>query len=195
MKKIGMAESSSQKFYYVDPPLVTRLLSYWTYSWWKSTRFCTFVIPETYSQDFGCLIFFCDSSFAFQFFKNTFEATKNIVFINDMDDSVQTFVPMIKAKLKLVEIFWIFSSLFWLLIRTAEISLEDITTEEIDTIGTFSVNQKMALIFRDSQQQQECIPVGYVPPAAVAVGESASVHAGIHSPLGVGLETPPGQTA
>ena len=76
MKKIGMAESSSQKFYYVDPPLVTRLLSYWTYSWWKSTRFWTFVIPETYSQDFGCLIFFCDSSFAFQFFKNTFEATK-----------------------------------------------------------------------------------------------------------------------
>ena len=42
---------------------------------------------------------------------------------------------------------------------------------------------------------QECIPVGCVPPAAVAIcwGEvSASVHAGI--PLGVDLETPPGQT-
>ena len=47
---------------------------------------------------------------------------------------------------------------------------------------------------------QECIPVGCVPPAAVAVGGSASVHAGVHSPLpavgletslGVGLETPP----
>ena len=49
--------------------------------------------------------------------------------------------------------------------------------------------------------QQECIPVGCVPPTAVAVcwgGVSASVHAGIHPlarppnlPLGVGLQTPP----
>ena len=42
--------------------------------------------------------------------------------------------------------------------------------------------------------KQECIPVGCVPPAAVAVwgggGVPASVHAGI--PPGVGLETPPG---
>ena len=49
--------------------------------------------------------------------------------------------------------------------------------------------------------QQECIPVGCVPPAAVAnsLGGSASVHAGIHHPTrcgpgdplpGVGLETP-----
>ena len=56
----------------------------------------------------------------------------------------------------------------------------------------------------------ECIPVGCVPPAAVAVRGSASVHAGIHTPprcgpgdaplprpdpstsqLGVGLEIPP----
>ena len=41
--------------------------------------------------------------------------------------------------------------------------------------------------------KQECIPVGCVPPAAVAVcwGVSASVHAGIHPP-GLGLDTPPG---
>ena len=39
--------------------------------------------------------------------------------------------------------------------------------------------------------KQECIPVGCVPPAAVAIGGSTSVHAGIHPP-GVGLETPPG---
>ena len=40
--------------------------------------------------------------------------------------------------------------------------------------------------------QQECIPLGCVPPAAVTVhGWSASVHAMIHPP-GVGLETPPG---
>ena len=39
--------------------------------------------------------------------------------------------------------------------------------------------------------RQECIPVGCVLPAAVAVGgRSASVHAGIHLPPGVGLETP-----
>ena len=41
--------------------------------------------------------------------------------------------------------------------------------------------------------QQECIPVGCVPPTAVAIfwGEmSASVHAGIHSPPGMGLDTP-----
>ena len=42
--------------------------------------------------------------------------------------------------------------------------------------------------------QQECIPVGCVPPAAVAVclgeGVSASVHAGIHLILAVDLETP-----
>ena len=36
--------------------------------------------------------------------------------------------------------------------------------------------------------QQECIPIGCVPPAAVAVGVSASVHAGI--PPSVCLETP-----
>ena len=43
------------------------------------------------------------------------------------------------------------------------------------------------------QKQQECIPVGCVPPAAVAlheVGWSASVHAGIHNPPGLGLENP-----
>ena len=42
------------------------------------------------------------------------------------------------------------------------------------------------------KEEQECIPVGCVPPMAVAVhgGGSASVHAGIHPP-GVGLETPP----
>ena len=40
--------------------------------------------------------------------------------------------------------------------------------------------------------QQECIPVGCILPAAVAIGGSASVHAGI-DPLGVGLETPPSQ--
>ena len=43
---------------------------------------------------------------------------------------------------------------------------------------------------------QECIPVGCVPPAAVAVGGggwgSASVYAGIQIPPGVGLETPLG---
>ena len=47
-------------------------------------------------------------------------------------------------------------------------------------------------------KRQECISVGCVPPAAVAVvGVAASVHAGIHRPgcrpgypLGVGLETP-----
>ena len=40
--------------------------------------------------------------------------------------------------------------------------------------------------------KQECIPVGCVPPEAVAIcwGGSASVHTGIHL-LGVGLETPP----
>ena len=45
----------------------------------------------------------------------------------------------------------------------------------------------------DEILQQECIPVGCVPPAAVAVRGwgSASVHAGMHSP-GVGLETPLG---
>ena len=46
--------------------------------------------------------------------------------------------------------------------------------------------------------KQECIPVGYVPLAAVAIVGSASVHAGIHTPrcgpadtplLGVGLDT------
>ena len=45
--------------------------------------------------------------------------------------------------------------------------------------------------------KQECIPVGCVPSAAVAVsreGGSASAHAGIHTPPGVGLETPPCQT-
>ena len=66
-----------------------------------------------------------------------------------------------------------------------------------------------------TKKQQECIPVGCVPPAAVAVcsggGVSASVYAGIHhlgpghpsrawawtpsppsptSPLGLGLDTP-----
>ena len=83
--------------------------------------------------------------------------------------------------------------------------------------------------FQTTWYQQECIPVGCVPPAAVAMcwcgGGSASVHAGIPpgcgpgdppgcepgdplgcglgdpprpdpsiSPLGVGLETPQGQT-
>ena len=45
----------------------------------------------------------------------------------------------------------------------------------------------------DEILQQECIPVGCVPPAAVAVGGwgSVSVHAGMHPP-GVGLETPLG---
>ena len=48
--------------------------------------------------------------------------------------------------------------------------------------------------------EKQCIPVGCVPLAAVAIccgGESASVHAGIHppgsgpgSPPDVGLETP-----
>ena len=46
--------------------------------------------------------------------------------------------------------------------------------------------------------EQECIPVGCVPSAAVAIhggrGSPASVHAepGPGDPLGVGLETPPG---
>ena len=43
--------------------------------------------------------------------------------------------------------------------------------------------------------EQECIPVGCVPSTAVAIswggGRSASVHAWIHYPPGVGLETPP----
>ena len=54
-------------------------------------------------------------------------------------------------------------------------------------------------------EQQECIPVGFVPPAAVAAscGGSASVHTGIHpqvwawSPSSVVLEPPgcePGDT-
>ena len=65
---------------------------------------------------------------------------------------------------------------------------------------------------RKRKIKQECIPVGCVPPAAVVVcwGGSASVHAGIpprvwawrpppphvflKTPLGVGLENPPGQT-
>ena len=44
---------------------------------------------------------------------------------------------------------------------------------------------------KDSHKQ-ECIPVGCVPSAAAAVcwRVSASVHAGIHSPLGQGLDTP-----
>ena len=65
--------------------------------------------------------------------------------------------------------------------------------------------------FQTTWYQQECIPVGCVPPAAVAIcrcgGGSASVHAGIppsprcgpgdppvvnmETPLDVGLETPP----
>ena len=44
------------------------------------------------------------------------------------------------------------------------------------------------------ENKQECIPVGCVPPAAIAVhgrGVSASVHCwDTHLPLGVGLETP-----
>ena len=55
----------------------------------------------------------------------------------------------------------------------------------------------------EAVEKQECIAVGCVPPAAVAVHGgrgSASVHAGIHTPPGcgpgdpppgVGLETPP----
>ena len=48
-----------------------------------------------------------------------------------------------------------------------------------------------------TKQKQECIPVGGVPPAAVAGWVSTSVHAwtplgvGLETPLGVGLETPP----
>ena len=37
--------------------------------------------------------------------------------------------------------------------------------------------------------EQECIPVGCILPAAVVMGGSASVHAGIHT-LGVGLAPP-----
>ena len=47
---------------------------------------------------------------------------------------------------------------------------------------------------KNRKKKQECILVGCVPPAAVAVcWGSASVHAGIPPP-GVCLETPPGQT-
>ena len=42
-------------------------------------------------------------------------------------------------------------------------------------------------------EKQECIPVGCVPPAAVAIcrGVSASVHAGIHPSPGCGPGDPP----
>ena len=74
-------------------------------------------------------------------------------------------------------------------------------------LGTFSIGwnsvKSIGIFQRKTYCKQECIPVGCVPPAAVAVNRgSASVHAGIHTPpcvgletpLGVGLETPPGQT-
>ena len=64
---------------------------------------------------------------------------------------------------------------------------------------------KKVIVRRSCILKQECIPVGCVPFAAVAVcwrGVSASVHAGIHNPrLGLdtppslGLDTPPGQIA
>ena len=66
------------------------------------------------------------------------------------------------------------------------------------------IGQRRFYLFHNfiHKMKQECIPVGCVPPAAVAifcVGVSASVHAGIHppgtgpgDPLGVGPVTPPG---
>ena len=58
----------------------------------------------------------------------------------------------------------------------------------------FILNKTTVLIYRLFGQisaKQECIPVECIPPTAVAVRGSASVHAGIHPPR-VGLETPPG---
>ena len=47
---------------------------------------------------------------------------------------------------------------------------------------------------RMHSSEQECIPVGCIPPTAVAIccGVSASVHGGIHTPLDLGLEIPLG---
>ena len=66
-------------------------------------------------------------------------------------------------------------------------SNQELTICEMKASGCF-------YLFTGKQNtQQECIPVGCVPPAAVAVcwGVSASVHAGIHTTPGVCLETPP----
>ena len=71
---------------------------------------------------------------------------------------------------------WLLS---WICIYTTSFSLIRVLLRGIRTIQTI--------------YQQGCIPVGCIPPAAVAVswgGGSASVHAEI-PPLGVGLEDPP----
>ena len=72
-------------------------------------------------------------------------------------------------------------------------------TNWYDYYGTYSCLTWTLFYHHEGKKKQECIPVGCVPPTAVAVCwecVSASVHAGIH-PLvldtlpGLGLDTPP----
>ena len=57
---------------------------------------------------------------------------------------------------------------------------------------TFIYKQDLNVAVSNKKKQQECIPIGCVPPAGVAVGGgSASVHVGIHPPPWVWAWRPP----
>ena len=68
------------------------------------------------------------------------------------------------------------------------VSDTDIFVKNSSSLSNFTWTRKWQMSL---QNKQECIPIGCVPSAAVAIcwGMSASVHAGIH-PLGLGLDTP-----